>query len=170
MFVLFPRVSSFDPRVVVAAFTGAACAAGFGMRIAAGKGLRLWARGTIAGWRTAPQALFGIPRRISATLIERPDLMGVVFIVAFVLLFPAGRERRVVDDAGVHLRAAVPFFDKDIPWSDVTSVVLRPRGESYAVVLTTKDGIIVDSRDSLFYGLSEYELAQFAQRHDVEPR
>ena len=82
--------------------------------------------------------------------------------------FPSGRERKVVDGGGVHVRAGLPFFDHDIPWSAMTSATLIQEATSYAVTLSTKDGVVVDSRGTDFFGLSEYELAQFAQRHGAE--
>ena len=169
-FLVYPRLSSLDPRSLVAAITGGMILSRLAMRAAAGRDLMLWARGTAAGWNRA-QKLRGRLAKIAASrMLLHTREYAIALAVALILFLPTARERVLVDGDGVHVRAALPFFDRDVPWSNVAKpALIEQGGGSYDVVLTTTDawivgGTILDTRGALFYGLSPYELAQFSER------
>lgn len=173
-FLIYPRLSSFDPRTIVGAIAGGMLASRLAMRAAAGRDLMLWAHGTAAGWNRATKLRGRVAKVIASHVLIHGRAWTIAGLAAIVLFLPSARERVTIDADGVHARAAVPFFDRDVPWSNVGKPILIDQGGTYDVVLTTNDnaligGTIVDTRGSVFYGLSPYALAQFAERQRNAP-
>ena len=168
-FLIYSRLSALDPRALVAAIAAAMILSRGAMRAAAGPDLMLWARGTAAGWNRAKKLRTRLGRIIAAHMLLHLREYVIALAVALILLLPTARERVLVDGDGVHIRGSLPFFDRDVPWSNIDAPNLLPRGGGlYDVVLSTKGGgigsTLVDTTGTVFYGLSPYELAQFAKR------
>ncbi len=167
IFLLYPRIGPLDPRVVVAAVLGGIASGTFAFQLAVGSSAGLRARGVLRGWPRESSALAALARRAAAALILGNLRIALAFLVALGVLLPFARERVLVDETGVHVRAALPMLDRDVPWSAVESATLLDSTGvgDYGATLRLDDGTFVTTRDRLFYGLSEYELYQFAQRH-----
>jgi hypothetical protein len=173
-FLIYPRLASVDPRALVAAIGGAALLCRGAMRLAAGPDLMVWARGAAAGWNSGPRFIVRAMRIVAARIVLHTPLYAIALCVALVLFLPTARERVLVDGDGVHIRAGLPFFDRDVPWANVDQPELIDHGGGvYDIVLRTVGGgigsTIVDTRGMLFYGLSPYALGQFAERERNAP-
>jgi hypothetical protein len=167
-FAILPRVASFDPRVVVAAFASAIALASAAGRIALGPSMDAWARGTLRGWHRSAQGFEAAARRIGAWLMLRPGRAGIVAAVAFLTLVPAVFARTTLDPQGIHDSSGLPFISQDRSWSqlaDVTSVPVGPgeRAEGFEVQLVLSDGSTISTRGRDLVGGTERALYDFAR-------
>ncbi len=145
--------------VLAAAFLATLC-----VRVASGRDLALSARGVRAGWHQGPRA-GAIASGLAAPIVTNVRRIALACLVAFLVLLPAGRERTLVDDAGLHLRAGLSVFDRNLAWSSVTAADVSQDARGYTARLRVDDGTVIDTRGKVFIGLSEYELYRFAGLH-----
>jgi hypothetical protein len=174
-FLLFPRIGSADPLVVLAAMLAGILLGGVALRVAVGRSVPVWARGLLRGWgretaaetprdRAKREILIRL-RRAAATLVLIQPLLAVAFAFTILVQFPHARERVLIDEAGLHMRGPFPPLDRDVAWSQVSSSTLLTGAHGgYGVSIRLQDGTDVTTEGNYFYGLSEYELHQFAQR------
>ena len=167
-FAILPRVASFDPRVIVAAFASAIALASAAGRLALGPSLDAWARGTLRGWHRNTQRFEAAARRTGAWLMLRPGQAGLVAAVALVTLLPAMFARTTLDPQGIHDASGLPFISQERSWTqlaDVTSVPvgLGERVEGFDVQLVLSDGSTISTRGRDLIGGTERALYDFAQ-------
>lgn len=167
-FAILPRVISFDPRVIVAAFASAIALASAAGRLALGPSLDAWARGTLRGWHRSGQRLESAARRIGAWLVLRPGRAGLLAAVALVTLLPAVFARTTLDPQGIHDASGLPFISQERSWeqlADVTSVPvgLGERVEGFDVQLVLSDGSTISTRGRDLIGGTERALYDFAR-------
>jgi hypothetical protein len=167
-FAILPRVASFDPRVVVAAFASAVALASAAGRLALGPSLDAWARGTLRGWHRTGQRFEAAARRTGAWLVLRPGRAGVVAAVALVTLVPAVFSRTTLDPLGIHDSSGLPFISQDRSWTqlaDVTSVPvgLGERPEGFDVQLVLSDGSTISTRGRDLVGGTQRAFYDFAR-------
>jgi hypothetical protein len=167
-FAILPRVASFDPRVIVAAFASAIALASAAGRLALGPSLDAWARGTLRGWHRSSQRFEPAARRIGAWLMLRPGKAGLVAAVALVTLLPAVFARTTLDPQGIHDASGLPFISHERSWTqlaDVTSVPvgLGERVEGFDVQLVLSDGSTISTRGRDLIGGTERAFYDFAQ-------
>ena len=167
-FAILPRVVSFDPRVIVAAFALAIALASAAGRLALGPSLDAWARGTLRGWHRNAERFESAARRIGAWLMLRPGRAGIVATVALVLLLPAVFARTTLDPQGIHDASGLPFISQERSWTqlaDVTSVTvgLGERAEGFDVQLVMSDGSTISTRGRDLIGGTERALYDFAR-------
>ncbi|HEY8758410.1 MAG TPA: hypothetical protein VIN74_07925, partial [Candidatus Limnocylindria bacterium] len=167
-FAILPRVASFDPRVIVAAFASAIALASAAGRLALGPSLEAWARGTLRGWHRNSQRFESAARRTGAWLMLWPGRAGLVAVVALVTLLPAVFARTTLDPQGIHDASGLPFISQERSWTqlaDVTSVPvgLGERVEGFDVQLVLSDGSTISTRGRDLIGGTERALYDFAQ-------
>jgi hypothetical protein len=167
-FAILPRVVSFDPRVIVAAFASAIALASAAGRLALGPSLDAWARGTLRGWHRDAERFESAARRIGAWLLLRPGQAGLVAAVALVTLLPAVFARTTLDPRGIHDASGLPFISQERSWTqlaDVTSVPvgLGERVEGFDVQLVLSDGSTISTRGRDLIGGTERALYDFAR-------
>ena len=63
-------------------------------------------------------------RLVAAHVLLHTREFGIAVAIAVLVFLPSGRERVLVDAEGVHTRALLPFFDRDVPWSNVAKPTL----------------------------------------------
>jgi hypothetical protein len=167
-FAILPRVLSFDPRVVVAAFASAVALASAAGRLALGPSLDAWARGTLRGWHRNAERFDSAARRIGSWLMLRPGQAGLVAALALVTLLPAVFARTTLDPRGIHDASGLPFISQERSWTqlaDVTSVQvgLGERVEGFDVQLIMSDGSTISTRGRDLIGGTERALYDFAR-------
>lgn len=167
-FAILPRVASFDPRVIVAAFGSAIALASLAGRLALGPSLDAWARGTLRGWHRSTQRFESAARRIGAWLMLQPGRAGLVAAVALVTLLPAVFARTTLDPQGIHDASGLPFISQERSWdqlADVTSVPvgLGERVEGFDVQLVLSDGSTISTRGRDLIGGTQRALYDFAR-------
>jgi len=167
-FAILPRVASFDPRVVVAAFASAVALASAAGRLALGPSLDAWARGTLRGWHRSGQRSETAARRTGAWLVLQAGRAGLVAAVALVTLVPAVFARTTLDPQGIHDASGLPFISQERSWTqlaDVTSVTvgLGERAEGFDVQLVLSDGSTISTRGRDLIGGTERALYDFAR-------
>ena len=167
-FAILPRVASFDPRVIVAAFGSAIALAAVVGRLALGASADAWARGTLRGWHRTAQRFEAAARRIGAWLMLRPGQAALVAGVAFLSLVPAVFARTTLDPQGIHESPGLPLIMQERSWlqlADVTSVPVGQgeRPEGFEVKLVFADGSIVSTRGRDVIGGNQRALYDFAR-------
>ena len=167
-FAILPRVASFDPRVIVAAFASAIALASAAGTLALGPSLDAWSRGTLRGWHRNSQRFEAAARRIGAWLMLRPGQAGLVAAVALMTLLPAVFARTTLDPQGIHDASGLPFISQERSWAqlaEVTSVTvgLGERVEGFDVQLVLSDGSTISTRGRDLIGGTERALYDFAQ-------
>lgn len=167
-FAILPRISSFDPRTLVAAFAaGAALAAAVG-RAALGPPAASWARGTLRGWHRGGSGPLERARRAVAWLVlgSRTSLMAAA--VALLVLAPSAFARTLIDADGIHSASGLPFGAADRRWSDVRDVVpvavsFDERSVGFETVLVLADGSRVSTRGRDLIGGTQRAFFDFAR-------
>lgn len=168
-FLIYPHLSTFDPRVFIAALLLGALAASALLRILLRRQAQAWATGVRRGWsEAAPVVSRG--QRVPAEIVAHPLPILAGLVVVLALLVPLGRERVLVDAGGLHLRATLPSLDRDISWSEVESMRAEREGEQFVVTFHARDGTQVTTRDAIFFGLSPFELGRSAERWRAQAR
>jgi hypothetical protein len=167
-FAILPRVASFDPRVIVAAFASAIALAAAAGRLALGPSLEAWARGTLRGWHRNARSFDAAARRTGAWLTLRPGRAAIVAAVTLVTLVPAVFARTTLETAGIHESSGLPFISRDRSWAelaDVTSVTVSSgeRAEGFDVQLVFSDGSTVSTRGHDVVGGTQKALYDFAR-------
>ena len=150
-FLLATVLSSFDPRVIVAALAAGAAAISLVARVTLGEYVDPWARGTLRGWRADDPPLAQRGRRLLAHIVQRPLLASGVFVAALIVALPSARAQATVDARGVHIFGAIAFDDREAPWADVSEVLRIPappaaHPDGYAVAILSNDGHVVSTR------------------------
>ena len=171
-FAVLPRIALFDPRVVVAAFAASAAASVALGRAVLGTSVVSWARGTLRGWHHNAVAADALARRTVARLVLRGRLAVIVAAVALCSLVPSALARTVVDEAGIHESAGLPFLSRERSWSEVTDVVplavgFGERAAGFETTLVFADGARLSTRGRDLAGGSErafYDLAKARAR------
>ena len=169
-FVVLPRIAFFDPRVVVAAFAGAAALAVLVGRLALGGAATTWARGTLRGWHRNAYGLEATVRRAIARLMLASRITSAIAAVAILTLVPSAFARTVVDAAGIHEASGFPFLSHDRSWAELTAVVplavgFGERLEGFDTALDFSDGARLSTRGRDLVGGSERAFFDFAKAH-----
>ena len=169
-FAILPHVSSFDPRVFVAALAGGATLASAIARIALGAAAPAWARGTLRRWHHNAAGLEDLARRAIARLVLYPRIALVVAGVGLLLVLPPAFARTVVDADGIHSASGLPMLSTDVAWSSVKEVVpvavgFGERPEGFVTTLVLADGARVSTRGRDLVGGSERALYEFSRAH-----
>lgn len=169
-FAILPRISSLDPRVVVASFAGAAAlAAGVG-RVALGASAVTWARGTLRGWHRDAFGADRAARTTVARIMLAPRALAIVAAIAVVTVIPSAFARTVVDGDGIHGASGFPLLWRDRAWSEVTDVEpiavgFGERAAGFDTVITFADGTLLSTRGRDLAGTSERGFYDFAKAH-----
>ncbi len=166
-FVIYPRISPLDPRVVLAGVLAGVALGALAIRLALRDGALTWARGVARGW-PGDVRLLGPLRWLSGAATRHARWLAIAAVVVAATIVPSGRERTFVTERGIDVRAALPFFDRHYDWASVDSVVspLEPtRPGPRATIITLRDGKIISTADADFVGLSDYALYQFVDQH-----
>jgi len=169
-FAILPRIAFFDPRVIVAAFAGAAALAVVAGRLALGRAATTWARGALRGWHRNAYGLEAIARRAIARLMLAPRLAAAVAAIAVLTLVPSAFARTVVDTGGIHEASGFPFLSHDRSWAELAYVVpiavgFAERPEGFDTVLDFTDGGRLSTRGRDLVGGSERTFFDFAKAH-----
>ena len=167
-FAILPRVASFDPRVIVAAFASAVALAAAVGRLALGPAAETWARGTVRGWHHNAEGFEAAARRIAARLMLVPRLAAVVAAIALVTLVPSVFARTTLDGAGIHQASGLPFIGGERTWAqlaDVNSIEVgfAERVEGFDTQLVFADGSTLSTRGQDLVGGSERAFYDFAR-------
>ena len=162
-YLLDSPLAGFDPRILAAAFAGAAMLAAGVVRVAMGKAATAWARGTLRGWHEGARRPVELARRGLAALVLSPAVAAAVFLAALVLTLPSARVQTVIEPGGFHLMRAVPFFDEDRSWSTVTEISTVPASiaqhfEGLAVVFHFTNNSTISTLDSHLRGGTDKQL------------
>lgn len=169
-FAILPRLSTLDPRVVVASFAGGATFAAAVARIALGPAAVSWARGTLRGWHPNAAGLEDRTRRAIASLVLSWRIVALVAAIALLLAMPSAFARTVVDAGGIHTASGLPFLSTDRDWSVVTDVVpiavgFAERPEGFVTMLMLADGSRLSTRGRDLVGGSERAFYDFSRAH-----
>ena len=162
-YLLDSPLAGFDPRILAAAFAGAAMLAAGVVRVAMGKAATAWARGTLRGWHEGARRPIEVARRALASLVLSPAVAAAVFLAALVLALPSTRVQTVIEPGGFHLMREIPFFDDDRSWSTVTEIKTVPASisqhfEGIAVVFHFQSKSPISTLDSHLRGGTDKQL------------
>ena len=167
-FLIAPRLSSFDPRVVLIALGAAALLASLVVRLAIGRHGAVWARGTLRGWHVSRKRFLDAPvRRALAVFVQYPVLSAALLLGGLLSTLPSTRPHVIVDAAGVHVTGALPFFDEDRSWGTVTGIetipaMLNRHYGGIAVVFHFANRAPVNTVDDHVWGGTDGQLFEFA--------
>ena len=167
-FLIAPRLSSFDPRVVLIALGAAALLASLVVRIAIGRQGAAWARGTLRGWhQSRGRFLDASARRALAAFVQYPLVSAALLLGGLVSALPSTRSHVIVDAAGVHVFGVLPFFDESRSWGTVTGIetIPAPADRHYggiAVVFHFADRSPVNTLDEDVWGGTDGHLFEQA--------
>jgi hypothetical protein len=169
-FAILPRIAFFDPRGIVAAFSGAAALSVVAGRLALGHAATTWARGTLRGWHRNARGLEAIARRAIARLMLVPRITAGVAAVAILALAPSAFARTVVDGGGVHEASGFPLLSHDRSWAELTVVTplavgFAERPEGFDTALAFSDGARLSTRGRDLVGGSQRAFFDFAKAH-----
>lgn len=167
-FVLLPRVSGADPRVIAASVAGGSAIAALVARMALGAGAAAWARGTVRGWHRNAAGIEDRVRRAVAWSVLSPWPLLAATALALGLAVPAAFARTVIDAAGIHAASGFPLLSTEVGWSAVTDVVpvtvgFSERPEGFVTELVLADGSRVSTRGRDLIGGSERSLYDFSR-------
>lgn len=169
-FVILPHVAAFDPRVLVAAFAGAATLGSAIARLALGASAQTWARGTLRRWHHNAGGAEDVARRAVAWLVLFPRVSLAIALVALVLALQPAFARTVIDADGLHIASGLPFLSTDVAWTGVTEVVpvavgFSERQEGFATTLVLAGGSRVSTRGRDLVGGPERSLYDLSKAH-----
>jgi len=169
-FAILPRVASFDPRVIVAAFAAAIALAAAVSRLALGSSAAAWAHGTMRGWHRNAEGFEATARRVIARLMLAPRIAAIVAGIALVTLLPSVFARTTLDGAGIHGASGLPFISRDRSWAELTDVIsievgFGERADGFDTQLVFSDGSTLSTRGQDLVGGSERALYDFAHAH-----
>ena len=167
-FAVLPRIAFFDPRVIGAAFAGAAALSVVVGRVALGQAATTWARGALRGWHRNAYGLDAVARRAIARLMLAPRIAAAIAAVALLTLVPSAFARTVVDAGGIHEASGFPFVSRDRSWAELTNVVplavgFGERPEGFDTALDFSDGGRLSTRGRDLVGGSERAFFDFAK-------
>jgi hypothetical protein len=167
-FAILPRVASFDPRVIVAAFAASIALAAAVGRLALGPAAATWARGTVRGWHRNAEGFEAAARRIAAQLMLAPRLAAVVAAIAFATLVPSVFARTTLDNVGIHQASGLPFIGGERSWAQLAGVTpievgFGERVEGFDTQLVFSDGSTLSTRGQDLVGGSERAFYDFAR-------
>lgn len=167
-FAIDPRLSSLDPRALVAAAALAAALASWSARYALGEAAAAWARGTLRGWHRNSSSAERLARRLVANALLAPGRIAAAGLVAVLLLLPSAAARTTVDAGGIHQRYGVPFFVVDHAWVEVVEVVpvavgIGERAEGFATTFVLVNGTRISTRGQDLSGGAERQLFERAR-------
>jgi hypothetical protein len=156
-----------DPRILAASFAAGAMLAAGVVRVAMGKGATAWARGTLRGWHGGGRRVIDLARRALAAIVLSPAIAAAVLLLSIVLSLPSMRVQTVIDESGFHITRAIPFFDENRSWANVTGIETIPAPtvqhfEGIAVVFTFKDQSPVSTLDGRLHGGTDKQLFEAA--------
>jgi hypothetical protein len=169
-YAILPHLSSFDPRVLVAAFAAGAALAAVVGRVALGPAAEAWARGTLRGWHHNAAGAEDLLRRGVAQLVLQGRIVALVAAAAFILALPSAFARTVIDVGGIHSASGLPFLSTDLGWSQLSEVVpvavgFGERQEGFVTMLVFTDGSRVSTRGRDLVGGSERAFYDFSRAH-----
>ena len=170
----YPLVG-FDPRILAAAFAAAAMLAAGIVRVAMGKAATAWARGTLRGWHEGARRPVALLRRGLAAIVLNPSIAAAVLLAAIVTCLPSARAQTIIDESGVHVMRALPFFDQDRTWTSVKNMKTVPAPtlqhfEGVAVVFTFDDNSAISTLDSHLRGGTDKQLLTSATEWQRQAR
>lgn len=151
-FLVASRVSSVDPRVLVAATGAAAMLCALAAWAALGRQAGAWARGTLRGWHSERTAFVGPARRMLALVVRYPALGAAALLLGVVAAIPSARTQAIVDATGIVTIRELPFLDRHRSWSSVTELLTIPaapgqHAERVAVVIRFADDSTLNTYD-----------------------
>lgn len=168
-------LGGFDPRILAAAFAAAAMLAAGIVRVAMGKAATAWARGTLRGWHESARRPVDLLRRGLAAIVLNPAIAAAVLLAAIVTTLPSARVQTIIDESGIHLMRALPFFDDNHAWTSVTDMALvsaptLQHFEGVAVVFKFDDKSSLSTLDAHLRGGTDKQLLASATKWKAEAR
>ena len=167
-FLISSRLSSLDPRMLVAGFAAGAMLAALVIRLAMGQTGQLWARGTLRRWDVERFGAIGrLARRGLAHIVLGPSIAAGLLLVAFLLSLPSARDETIIDESGFRITKELPFFDETRFWRDVTDITTVPapvsrHTEGFAVIINFANNSPVTTVDRDLRGGTDKQLQQKA--------